>query len=539
MTERRVSADLPGRVFQHTWIDGRLAFRSVVRRMGWPALLVVGVWLVATIWIARLLVGRIDGLTAPPFDLGFFQQVVWSVGHLGQWTSSFHQGSFLGLHFSPILVVPALIERLIWPDVRVLSLIHSIAIGALVPAVFLFLRAVLRPSRAAGPLSAALAIGLPASGALQEVIRSDFHPEAGGVVLALLAAWAGLTGRPRGLWVLALLALATREDLTYAVGLVGLVVAARGRGQLRRHGRFVVLVAGLWAVAVFGVLMPWIRGGVPSDTASYYGWLGSGLGALTAPFTMTDRVVAALTRPQPWFVVAGMLGSLLGLSLIRPRWGVFVLPPLVALLLSSHIWQANILLQYPLILVVPVVVSAGLGGRRVVSIVTHLRRRWRQRAAALGPGRAMQPGSRSSVRWRSIVVGGLFLLASGPALAGAWMQGAVPPFDRGEVAFFERPGAVDRLERVAAIIPAGTTLVTDEGLVPALAGRPAIHWLVLNAAPDRDAAVLLDRTAWSSRSWGAHGREELFAALESSGRPRLADDGRFVLWGPAPGAGSP
>ena len=537
MTRWRLSADLPVRVFQRNGIDGRSAVRSVARQMSWPVLVVAGVWLATTIWVARLLVGRIDGLTASPFDLGFFQQVVWSVGHLGQWTSSFHQGSFLGLHFSPILVVPALIERLIWADVRVLSLIHSIAIGALVPAAFLFLRSVLRPSRAAGPLSAALAIGLPASGALQEVIRSDFHPEAVGVVLALLAAWAGLTGRRRGLWILALLALATREDLTYAVGLVGLVVAVRGRGRLRRHGRFVMLVAGVWAVIVFGVLMPWIRGGVPSDTASYYAWLGGGFGALTAPFTMTDRVVAALTRPEPWFVVAGMLGSLLGLPLVRPRWGVLVLPPLVALLLSSHPWQANILLQYPLILVIPLVVSAGFGGRRVISIAT--RWRWRRRAAASRPSRALQRAFGSSVSWRSIVVAGLFLLASGPALADAWIQGAVPPFDRGEAAFDERPGAEARLERVAALIPPGTTLVTDEGLVPELAGRPAIHWLVLNASAERDAAVLLDRVAWSSRSWGPHGREELFAALESSGRPRLADDGRFVLWGPAPDAGSP
>ena len=101
---------------------------------------------------------------SPALRPGFFQQVVWSVGHLGQWTSSFHQGSFLGLHFSPILVVPALIERLIWADVRVLSLIHSIAVGALGPAAFLFLRAILRPSRAAGPLAAASRLACPRRG---------------------------------------------------------------------------------------------------------------------------------------------------------------------------------------------------------------------------------------------------------------------------------------------------------------------------------------------------------------------------------------
>lgn len=510
------------------------------RAIDWPLGLAVAAGLTATAWVARLLLGRIDGLAAPPFDLGFFQQIVWSVGHSGQWTSSFHQGSFLGLHFSPVLVVPALVERLIWNDVRVLSLFHAVAVGLLVPAAFLFVRAALRPSRAAGAVAAALTLGIPVWGTLQEVIRSDFHPETAGVVFALLAGWAGLSGRPRTLWLFAILAMVTREDLAYAVGVVGLVVAARGRGDLRRHGRIMAAVAVTWAIVVFGLVMPGIRGGGASDTASYYAWLGGGLGVLTAPFTMTDRVVAALTRPVPWFVVAGMVAPLLGLPLVRLRWAALILPPLVALLLSSHIWQANLSLHYSLILIVPVLAAASMGGRRMIGAATRIGRRRRRASARDRATPALRlPATAARIRPLGLL-GGLLLTATATAtaLAGAWIQGSVPPFDGGEVAFRDRPASLARLERVAADVPALAPLVTDEGLVAPLARRPTIRWVVLGAAPSPDDYVLLDRDAWSSRSWGSRGREQLFAAIVASDRPMLADDGRFVLWGPVSGGGA-
>jgi len=503
----------------------------------WPLLMAVAAGVTAVGWIAALLVGRVEGLSAPPYDLAFFQQVIWNAGTNGQWVSSFHKGSFLGLHFSPILAVPGLVERFVGADVRVLSLFHAVAVGAIVPAAFLFLRAALRPNRSAGALAAGLALGIPVWGAMQDVIRSDFHPEAAGVVLALLAGWAGLTGRARAMWVFAVLALATREDLTYAVGVIGLVVAARGRGDIRRHGRILALVAVAWAVIVFGFLMPWIRDGAVSDTGRYYAWLGGGFGVLTAPFTLTDRVVAALTRPEPWFVVAGMLISLLGLPLVRPTWGVLILPPLVALLLSSNRWQANVTLQYSLILVVPLLVAAVLGGRRVIVVVTRLRRRWRRRST--GHRAVVRRPSTATVRRPSALTGALLLCAALPAVAGAWVQGSLPPFDHGDRAFVQRPAAFDRLLRFAGGVPEAAQLVADEGLVAPLADRAALRSLVAGAFPAREAYVLIDRDAWSSGEWEAHRRGRILEVLRASARPILADDGRFVLWGPQPGGGVP
>jgi uncharacterized membrane protein len=519
-------------------IAGRASLRVAALAGDRLAILSLVVGVASGTWVAALLLRRVDSLSAPPYDLAFFQQVIWNVGHTGRWVSGFNEGSFLGLHFSPLLVVPALVERLVWPDVRVLNLFHAVAVGTLVPATFLFLRAAMRPAKVARVLAAALACSVPAWASMQEVIRADFHPETAGVALALLAGWAGLTRRLPAMWLLAGAALLTREDLAYAIGVVGLLVAARGRGTVRRHGWLLAGGAVAWGALVFGLLMPWLRAGAVSDTASYYAWLGGGFGVLTAPFTETNLVVAAIARPAPWFVVLGLLVAVVGLPLLRPRWLVLLLPPLLASLLSSHVWQANLLLQYPLILVVPLLAATAMGGRRAIAVNDRLgrlaRRRSRGRSHSAG-GRLLdstatprtRPGQRSSFSGAL----GLAALVALPGLAGASAQGSVPPFDE-DVAFVARPAGVDRLEHVAGLVPPDAVLVVDSGLVAPLAGRTTIVRLTAYPMPLAGGYVILDRDAWSPTPDAARQHERVLVALEASARPRLVDDGRFVVWGP-------
>jgi uncharacterized membrane protein len=495
-----------------------------------PAVLVGLATIATAAWVAALLVNRASGLAAPPYDLAFFQQIVWNVADRGLWVSSFHQGSFLGLHFSPLLVVPAAIERLLGPDVRVLNLIHAVAVAALIPATFLFLRALLRPSRFGPALAAVMAIGIPVWGTMQDVIRSDFHPETAGVSLALLAGWAGLTKRHRAMWAFALLALLSREDVSYAVAVVGLAVAVRGRGSTRRQGRFLVLVAAVWAIAVFGLVMPAIRAGVPTDTDSYYAWLGGGLAVLWAPFEQTAAIVAHIARATPWLAAAGMVVALLGLPLVRPRWLILALPPMAAALLSANEYQADLRLQYALILVVPLIVAAGFGGRRVLAIAE---RRLRHSRRQLAPGRR---AGGLPVRRLAPVLAALLIV---PAAAGAWVQGSLPPFDASDPAFADRPARLDRLMLASAVVPADAVLVADEGLVAPLAARSDIRRIRLSSLPPADSYIVMDRTPWSPtmRARGRH--DELLALLLAGSRSVLLDDGEFIVWGPEPEVVSP
>ncbi len=492
----------------------------------------IGAGLGVAAWVASLLLGRINGLAASAYDLAFFEQIVWNVGHTGQWTSSFHRGSFLGLHFSPALVIPAVLQALVWDDVRVLSLIHAAGVGGLVVATFGFVRAVLRPSIVAAPFALGLALGIPAWGVTQQVILSDFHPELIGIALALAAGWAGLTGRSRLMWTLAVMACSTREDVAYAVGVVGLVVAARGSMPLRRQGRALAIAAIAWAVVVFGFLMPAIRGGGPNATSAYYAWLGSGLEPLLAPFTMTQQVVAALTAETPWFVVAGMLGAVAFLPLLRPRWLLLMGPPLAASLLSTHTQQADLTLQYPLILVVPLVVAAALGARRLTALVVRFSRSVRRRSGGVQARRDPRPAGQQ--RFLTLrMAPALIVLA---AVLNGFLQGSIPPFDTSLAGFAGRPAAIDQARAAARSVPPDATLVADEGLVVPLAGRRSVRQLTSrNYVPD-DAYVLFDRSPVLDGGWGAARRDPAVARLEAAHRAVLFDDGRFVLWGPRGGA---
>ncbi len=500
----------------------------------WPIVVVSLAGVIAVLWVATLSARRLEGLGTGAYDLGFFQQVIWNVGASGTWTSSFHEGSFLGLHFSPILMVPAAIEVVIGADARVLVLLHALGIGTLVPATFLFLRAALRPSPSAGAMAAGLAVAVPIWAAMQWVIRADFHPELFGVVLALLAGWAGLSGRPRTMWVLAVVALTTREDVAYAVAVIGLLVAVRGRGRTRGHGRAMAVVAVAWGVVVFLVLMPWLRDGLPSDTARYYRWLGDGLSILSAPVRMPERIVAALTAQGSWFVVAGMIVAVAGLPLLRPRWLLLMVPPLTALLLSGHPPQAALIYQYPLLLVVPLLTATAMGGRRALAIVGRTERTRRTRRTRRA-GRAGRDGRIGSPMWLAPVV---FVVVGTPGLVGAWAQGSIPPFEDDPV-FLGRASAIEALHAIAAQVPKEALLVADEGLVTPLASRPAIRRLTAAGLPARGAFIVIDREAWSpSRAAAAH-RERIVAWLPLSGRSIIADDGRFVVWGPQPDASVP
>lgn len=514
--------------------SGRRGRRDRLRADG-PVWLTAVAGALATAWVARLLLGRVNGLSAPPYDLAFFEQIIWNVGTSGRWISSFHQGSFLGLHFSPILVIPAAIERLIGPDVRVLNVGHAVAVGGLVPATFLFVRAMLQPSRVAGLVALGLAIGVPVWGTTQDVIRSDFHPEAVGIGLALLAGWAGLTGRSRTMWIAAAIALLSREDVSYAVALVGLVVAVRADRHLRRQGRILAVVGVTWAIVVFGVVMPAIRAGIPTDTDSYYAWLGGGLRVLQAPFTQTAAVLAHVARPTPWFAAAGIIVAMLGLPLFRPRWLLPAAPPMLAVVLSDNFFQANLRLQYGLILVVPLIVGAGFGGRRALALAE---RGWRRSRLRRRPARSVAvPGSATWRRAAGTLA--LTLAIAAPAVVGAFVQGSVPPFDDGDPAFASRPPGLDRLRLITAVIPADGAVAADEGLIVALAARPDVRRLLATTVTPTDAFLVMDRDGWFPTDELARVHAQILAKLDASARPVLADDGRFVVWGPEPGAVPP
>lgn len=431
-------------------------------------------------WYAHLLLARDEGLATRGYDQAFFQQLVWNLGQGRGFQSSFTPGSFLGLHFEPLLALVAPIE-LLWADARVLSLLAAAAAAALGPCAFLLLRAL---TGRAG-MAAALAAPLPLWPALQESVRAGFHPEAIGLDLALLAGWAALRERRLLAWVLAALALAGKEDQGWNLLVVGLAVATAPGA--RRVGMSLAGAGLAWGVAAIGVVMPLLRAGGPLATGGYYSWL---------LHASPGAVANALVYPRAWLAVLQLILCTGGLALLRPAWLALAVPPLVADLLSAHDPQPALHLQYALPLVAPVLLAAARAAPAVVP-------------APLWPALALAP----------VVVG----LATG----------SLPPGISADPAPFSRPPALSRLQACMGNLPKDAPVAADDGLLSRLASRPDLRELGDHRPGDY---LVIDRAATQPGYVVIGDRDRVLEnALSDSERALLCDDGRFLVIRPHSG----
>ena len=225
--------------------------------------LLVGAVILYIFVFSTLSLARYNAFHASTFDLGIITQVVWNTAH-GRWfetsidraTNTELVGSYLGNHVRPILLLLAPLYRL-WPDPRLFLILQSVALGA--AALLLYRIARQQTGDMRGALVVACCyLAYPALGFLNLV---DFHPIALTIPLLYLAYWALLERRIRLFWVAVVLALATKEEMVVPIGTWGLVnLLDRER---RRIGLGLVVLAGVWAVLGFGLIIPTFNEGQP------------------------------------------------------------------------------------------------------------------------------------------------------------------------------------------------------------------------------------------------------------------------------------
>src|SRR5258708_7375321 len=117
----------------------------------------------AFIWILNTQLLRLYSVSAPSWDLGQTQQLLWSLANGYGWTSSFEYGhNFLGIHLEPILLPIAAVER-IWPSPVVPLVFAAAGLAAPAPAAFLIFRGLLRHHPDAPRLPPRLPIPIPSS----------------------------------------------------------------------------------------------------------------------------------------------------------------------------------------------------------------------------------------------------------------------------------------------------------------------------------------------------------------------------------------
>ncbi len=450
----------------------------------------IGAAVIAFVWYLHGELGRMNGLTSPAWDFAYDQQIIYNIS-IGQgFYSSFARANFLGIHFELIFVVLAAVEK-VWPNPAVLLIFSSAGLAAIGPAAYLFLRSILPANRAASPwVAVGLAAPIPFWAATQEAARDFFHPENMALAMALLAAWAGIRGHRVAMWVLCVLVLTCKEDQIFTVGVTGLLMAAYGAPNVKKHWRFIVYLAGAWFLVCVLGLQTYFRAGGYSDFV-YYGWLFQH----PAP----EALVNAVLRPSALLVVAGMLAGLAALPLLAPRWLLLVIPPYLLEVLSSHTTERIIQLHYVLLLMFPLIVAGGIGARNL------LMRQSLHPAAAL-----------------AVVL---------PALILAVGTGRYPPMLGGDANLeYFRADAVAELRTATAMIPPDACVSADPGLTVWLANRHTI-----NDFPDKlepACYVVVDRNAYLTGPTNRNTRQAALDQVPASGRRILYDNGRFQVWSP-------
>lgn len=460
-----------------------------------PAVVLASSSMGAFAWILHSQLSRLYGLTAPIWDLGQGQQVLWSLAFGHGWASSYEYGkNFLGIHLEPVFLPIAAIER-IWPTAVVPLVFSAAGLALTAPAAYLMFRALIGEHRWARWLALSLAAPIPYWAATQEAARDQFHPENLALALAMLATWAGLRQRRWLFWGLIVSVLCCKEDQTYTAFVIGLLVVRFGGPAMKADGRRVMVLAAVWLVIAVALLAK-LAAGAATPGLIYYWWILSG---------GENFFLLAVSRPDPWLTMAGLLVGLLALPFLAPRWLLAAVPPLAASLLSDHSPMERLQLHYVLIVMFPLVAAAGVGARRLLE---------RKNVAS---------------RFRAPML----LVAAVPALLIGFAGGRLPPALGADEWLYTRPPAADRLLAATAVIPAGAPVNADDGAAVWLSNRVRIG--VLSDHTPRDVYVVIDRDAYAYRDDPIKGRADTIARMQAAGRTLLADDGRFQVWGPEGG----
>ena len=445
-------------------------------------------------WTLHLMLLRLYGMTAPSWDLGYDQQVIWDISVGQGFYSSYARANFLGVHFELILVVLAAVEKL-WANPAVLLIFSSAGLAATAPAAYLFFRSLLPDDRPESPwLAVALSAPIPFWAAIQEAARDFFHPENMALALAMLAGWAGIRGHRVAMWALCVLVLCCKEDQVYTIGVLALLMHSYGAPAIRKHWRFIVYLAGGWFLIGTGLIQQHLRNFGYTDFV-YYRWL---IGLNPLIHVSFGAVIAALTRPEALLTVAVVIAGMFALPLLAWRWLLLVIPPYLANVLSEHDPQNVLRLHYVLLLLFPLIVAGGLGARRFLAM------------------RSVRPATA--------------LVAAVPALLLGWGTGQLPPALDSSYYLFSHPNTVAELQTATSMIPSNAPVNADDAVAVWLANRHTI-----NDFPDMldgTCYVVIDRQAYLDGPTHPDLRRAAIAALPTSGRSLLYDDGRFQVWSP-------
>ena len=396
----------------------------------------------ATVLYGVLAWARWHRADTPSWDLAIFTQAVRHYANLQAPVSEVKGPGFnlLGDHFSPLLAALAPVYRL-FPHTLTLLLCQVALVGLSVfPVTRLAVSSLGRRAGICVGAAYALSFGL------QQAVDSEFHEVALAVPLVAFALVALAEDRPAAVLAWAFPLVLVKEDLGLTVAVIGLVLVLRGH---RRHG---------WAAAAFGVvatalevvvIMPRINAGHGYGYWSALGpaTLGDGAGTKALTLLALVGITAFVALRSPILLVA--------------------LPTLAWRFLGSSPAYWGTAWHYDAVLM-PVVFVALVDGLVRLRASPHP---WLVGAARVAPAAVLG----IAVVWT------------------AWL----PVRDLVQPSTYRGPQRAAAAAGALAMIPAGSVVETDKGLLNQLVDDRTVYWTTLAGSVLPDFMLLDTQAGWA------------------------------------------
>ena len=433
-------------------------------------------------------------------DLAIYTNVLWSLTHGGGWWSSIQGSSYLGDHIEPILLLLAPLFH-VWSDPRLLIILQACVLGLTAVPVYLFFtyasssraersegerspdnRSEISPHDARNGSRALIPLLWLLNPLLWNAALFEFHALAFAPLFLLSAACAHARRRYRWFLLWMVLALSVREDIALIVVMFGvaalverwsahrqrvappqperiLPLLQRGSERGWKWALAPILLGSLWFLVATYIAAAHSASGAYKFLI-YYGWLH---GAASHPFMLLRHIVSIGNIDMG----LGLLLPFLFLPILRPRWLLLAIPPLLQILLAGPGGSSVVVETHYALLFLPALVLAGVSAVHSISP-------------------PLAEGEREGVRlrhWlsRHFPLPRPFAITLGIAvfLAAAWMLG---PFPGIASVVVHDASAEDRARRVAydtllARVPSDAPIAAGYAALPHVAARRGAYAL--------------------------------------------------------------
>ena len=390
-------------------------------------LLAASLALAAAVVYSVVTLVRFDRFTIASFDNAIFEQAVKSYAGWGAPIVDIKGPGFniLGDHFSPVTALIAPFYRL-FPSAQTILLAQVVLI-----AVSVYVIAVLAMRTVGTLVGAVVGVAYALSFGIQSAVEADFHEVAFAAPLLALAGAAYVDRRYGRVVMWSVPLLLVKEDMGLTVAMIGAVLWLAGE---RRRGTALAAGAIAAMALVLLVIVPAFNAG---GSYAYSGTLGGDRGIVATLLDASDRKVATVVLTL----------AITGFAALASPWVLLVLPTFAWRFAGDVPFYWGTEWHYSLVLM-PIVFVA-----MIDAMHRDRQLRWATPVAA---------------------VVGAFMLVSSPVAALA------------DPATYEEPPRADAARLVLSLVPDGTSVETDIGLMGHLVTDHTVYWLgsIGSARPD-------------------------------------------------------